>query len=80
MLFRSAVADLAVDGELNLGVPAAEDGGDAEGAHGGVQGVGLQVAAHAAGEVGGRNGRLVDFAPGGRFVAGARREVASVGY
>lgn len=74
-----AEADLAVDGGLELRVEAAEDGGDAEGADGLVEGVGLQVAAHAAGEVRGGDGRLEGLAPGAGLVAGAVDEVVAVG-
>ena len=73
-----ATAHRAVDADLGLGIPAADDGGDAEGAHGIVEGVGLHVGTHAVGEGGGGDGRFVGAPPAGGLIPRAAHEVAAI--
>lgn len=74
-----SLAYLPIDGYLGLRVPAADDGSHAKRPHGGVERVCLHVRAHAVGERGDGDRRLVEAPPLGCFVAGARDEVAAVG-
>lgn len=76
---RRTGANLSVDGQLGLGIPAGNNGRYAEWPYTRVERVCLNVASHAVGERRGRNGGLVELPPLRRLVTGSGDEVATVG-